>query len=171
MPAKPGAARRKRGRPPKFGRPSEVVALTLPEEVVRGLRHIDPDIAWAVVTLFEGKGTSRVAKRIPDAELVTIGGRQSLIVINAAVFTKLPGIRIVPLSGSRAFLALEPGHGMADLELAVLDRLDDKATSAREQQALKSLRTLLHQWRHDRTLRFHTRAIIVADRVPTRRAR
>jgi hypothetical protein len=111
--------RRKRGRPPKFGRPSEVVALTLPEEVVRGLRQIHPDIAWAVVTLFEGKGTTRVAKRTPDAELVTIGGRQSLIVINAAVFTK-------------------------------------------------PLRTLLHQWRHDRTLRFHTRAIIVADRVRSR---
>jgi hypothetical protein len=171
MSARRGAVRRKRGRPPKFGRPSEVVALTLPEEVVRGLRHIHPDIAWAVVTLFEGKGTKRAAKRNPDAELVTIGGRQSLIVINAGIFKKLPGVRIVPLSGSRAFLALEPGRGMADLELAVLDRLDDKTSGAREQRALKSLRVLLHQWRHDRTLRFHTRAIIVADRVPARRAR
>jgi hypothetical protein len=163
------AVRRKRGRPPKFGRPSEVVALTLPEEVVRGLRHIHPDIAWAVVTLFEGKGTNRATKRSPDAELVTIGGRQSLIVINAGVFKRLPGVRIVPLSGSRAFLALEPGRGMADLELAVLDRLDDKTAGAREQRALKSLRALLHRWRHDRTLRFQMRTIIVAERVPARR--
>ena len=46
-------ARRKRGRPPKFGRPGQVVALTLPEEVVAGLRRIDPDVAWAVVRLYE----------------------------------------------------------------------------------------------------------------------
>jgi hypothetical protein len=171
MSARRGFVQRKRGRPPKFGRPSEVVALTLPEEVVRGLRHIHPDVAWAVVTLFEGKGTTRDTKRNPDAELVTIGGRQSLIVINASVFKKLPGISIVPLSGTRAFLALQPGHGMADLELAVLDRLDDRTSGAREQRALKSLRALLHRWRHDRTLRFRTRAIIVAERVPARRTR
>ena len=42
--------RRTRGRPPKFGRPSQFVALTLPEEVVAGLRRIDADVAWAVVS-------------------------------------------------------------------------------------------------------------------------
>src|SRR6266849_3818367 len=34
-------ARRKRGRPSKFGCPGQVVAMTLPEEVVAGLRRID----------------------------------------------------------------------------------------------------------------------------------
>jgi len=41
-------ARGKRGRPPKFGRPSQMVALTLPEEVVRDCGRIDDDIAWAI---------------------------------------------------------------------------------------------------------------------------
>jgi hypothetical protein len=148
------------------------VALTLPEEVVRGLRRLHPDLAWAIVTLVEDKlprRAVRMAARQPDAELVTIAGRQSLIVVNAAVFKRLPGISIIPLSGTRAFLALEPGSGMADLELAVLDRLDDPTSDARERRALKSLRSLLHRWRHDRTLRFHTRAIIVVERIPARR--
>jgi hypothetical protein len=43
----------KRGRPQKFGRPSQVVALTLPEDVLRGLRKIHHDLGWAIVALFE----------------------------------------------------------------------------------------------------------------------
>lgn len=162
---------RKRGRPPKFGRPSEVVALTLPEEVVRGLRRLHPDLAWAVVTLVEDKLPRRAVRMAvqPDAELVTIADRQSLIVVNSGVFKRLSGISIIPLSGTRAFLALEPGHGMADLELAVLDRLEDPASDPRERRALRSLRGLLHRWRHDRALRFHTRAIIVVEQVHARR--
>jgi hypothetical protein len=40
----------KRGRPSKFGRPSQVVALTLPDEVVRGLRKLDRNETDAVGT-------------------------------------------------------------------------------------------------------------------------
>ncbi len=57
-----GEVGRKRGRPPKFGRPSEVVALTLPEEVVSGLRRLHPDLAWAVVTLVEDKLARRAGR-------------------------------------------------------------------------------------------------------------
>jgi hypothetical protein len=154
------------GRPPKFGRPSEVVALTLPEEVVRGLRRIHPDLAWAIVTLFEKKAkrASAVAAQ-PDTELVTIAERRALIVVNRAVFKSLPGINIIPLHGSRAFLALEPGRGMSDLELAVIDRLADQSVETRERKALAQLRSRLRTWRHDRGLRFHTRSIIVVERV------
>src|SRR5205814_914451 len=42
-------SRHKRGRPPKFGRPSRLVALTLPTQVIRGLRKLHPDLAWAIV--------------------------------------------------------------------------------------------------------------------------
>jgi hypothetical protein len=165
--------RGKRGRPPKFGRPSQVVALTLPEEVVRGLRRVHPDLAWAVVTLFEKqprRASSALQDRVqPDVELVTIADRRSLIVVNRAAFKKLPGVQIVPLDSRRAFLALEPGRGMADLELAVLDRIENAAVAAPERQALARLRNELRIWRHDRTLRFHSKAIIVAERVSARR--
>lgn len=155
----------RRGRPSKFGRPSQVVALTLPEEVVRGLRRVHSDLAWAVVTLFEKRPPAVVDEPQPDAELVTIADRRSLIVVNRAIFKSLPGIQIIPLSGNRAFLALDPGRGMADLELAVIDRLDAPAIEARERKALSALRSQLRKWRHDRTLRFHVRAIIVVERV------
>jgi len=164
-------ARGKRGRPPKFGRPSQMVALTLPEEVVRGLRRIDDDIAWAIVHVFEREAApAQVGNgRQPDAELVTIGDGRSLIVVNRTIFRQLPGVHIIPLSDTRAFLALEPGRGMSDLELAVVDRLDDRSVPPRERDGLARLQGQLREWRQDRRLRFHTRAIIEVERAARRR--
>jgi hypothetical protein len=161
--------RARRGRPSKFGRPSQVVALTLPDEVVRGLRKVHADIAWAIVTLFEKSPVAGAApaEAHPDVELVTIADRRSLIVVNRDTFKSLPGISVVPLHGNRAFLALESGSGMTGLELAVIDRLDDPAVDPRERKALKNLRAQLRALRHDRALRFHTRSIIVVERLPT----
>ncbi len=166
----PDSVRRKRGRPSKFGRPSEVVALTLPQEVVRGLRRIHTDLAWAIVMLFEKnpRRTAPPTDQAADAELVAIGDRRSLIVVNGAVLRMLPGIDIIPLAGNRAFLALEPGQGMADLELAVIDRLGDRNLDARERKALRGLRAQLRTWRQDPVLRFATQAIIVVERAASR---
>ena len=157
----------KRGRPSKFGRPSQVVALTLPEEVVRGFRKIHPDLGWAIVSLFEKTplGEPPPTGSVSDAELVTIADRRSLIVVNRSVLKSLPGVSIVPLNGNHAFLALEAGRGMADLELAVTDRLEDRKVGRRERKALSTLLVQLRAWRHDRRLRFHTRAIIVVERL------
>ena len=163
----------KRGRPQKFGRPSQVVALTLPEDVLRGLRKVHHDLGWAIVALFE-KSPARASvepEALPDVELVTVADRRSLIVVNRAVFRRLPGVSIVPLHGERAFLALEDGHGMTDLELAVIDSLDDQTVEPRERVALQSLRAQLRTWRHDRTLRFHARSIIVVERLSRRPSR
>src|SRR6266850_2799704 len=135
-------ARGKRGRPPKFGRPSQMVALTLPDEVVRRLRRIDDDIAWAIVHVFERDAAPVQAGngRQPDAELVRIGEGRS--------------------RDTRAFLALETERGMSDLELAVVDRLDDSSLPPRERDALARLQSQLRDWRRDRRLSFNTRAII-----------
>ena len=157
----------RRGRPSKFGRPSQVVALTLPDDVVRGLRKIDPDVGWAIVTLLE-KSPARASAQSnaqPDVELVTIADRRSLIVVNRAAISHLRGVSIVPLHGDRCFLALDAGRGMTDLELAVIDSLDDPSVEPRERKALKTLRVQLRAWRHDRTLRFHSRSIIVVERL------
>jgi hypothetical protein len=147
------------------------VALTLPDEVIRGLRKVHPDLAWAIVRLFEKRPPPVADEPQPDAELVAIAERRSLIVVNRAVFKTLPGINIIPLTGNRAVLALEPGRGMTDLELAVLDRLDDPSVDLSERKALGRLRAQLRAWRHDRVLRFHSRAIIVVERIPERRRR
>jgi len=58
---------------------------------------------------------------------------------------------------------------MSDLKLAVPDRLEVPSVEPREQQALGRLRTQLRTWRRDRALRFHTRAIIVVERIAQRR--
>jgi hypothetical protein len=160
----------KRGRPSKFGRPSQVVALTLPADVVTGLRRVDADVARAIVSLFEKSPVRRStdADPRPDVELVTIADRRSLIVVNRSVIQHLRGVSIVRLHGDRAFLALEEGKGMADLELAVVDGLDDPATDSRERAALQKLRSQLRAWRHDRSLRFRARSIIVVEHIRAR---
>ena len=163
----------RRGRPSKFGRPSQVVALTLPDDVVRGLRKIEPDVGRAIVTLFE-KSPARATLEPddqPDVELVTIADRRSLIVVNRAVINHLPGVNIVPLHGDRAFLALEEGRGTTDLELAVIDSLDDPALDSNERGALRKLRVQLRTWRNDRSLRFHTRSIIIVERLSAKARR
>lgn len=156
---------RKRGRPSKFGRPSRLVAATLPEEVIRGLRRVHPDLAWAIVSLFENREPLTAGTDYAGAELVDIGGRESLIVIDRSTLKRLPGVDIVPLAENRAFLALEPGCGMSDLETAVIHGLDQATPGEPGRGALLRFRKQLQAWRRDESLRFHTRAIIVVERV------
>ena len=158
---------KKRGRPSKFGRPGRVVALTLPEDVIDRLRRVHRDLGWAIVKLLDKD--SRPASRRgddaqPDVELVAVADRQSLIVVNREVIKNLPGVNIIPLTGNRAFLALDIDRGMSDLELAVIDRVGEPTLERRERRALEKLRAQLTAWRRDPRMRFHTRAIIVVER-------
>ena len=159
----------KRGRPPKFGRPGRLVALTLPDDVVGWLHEINPDPAWAIVSLFERqhRRTPVHEGEHPDVELVGIGGRRALIVVPQEAVGALHGVAVVPLGAGRAFLALESGKGMADLELAVIDRLQyaDPKLSATERRVLGSLREHLREWRHDQTMTCSTRSILVIERA------
>jgi hypothetical protein len=170
----PRARRGKRGRPPKFGRPGRVVALTLPEEVVLGLRKVNADLAWAIVTLFEKTAKNGSVSRHPanEAELVSVGGPRSLIVVPRELFVSLnlPGVSIIPLHDDRAFLALQPGRGMSDLVLAVDDRLAAASLDRRKAAALRRLRAQLRQWRSSARLRCEARTIIVVERSRSRRS-
>ncbi len=162
------SASKRRGRPSKFGRPSRVVALTLPEDVIDQLRRVHNDLGWAIVKLLDKAPRAagpRGDETQPDVELVTIAERRCLIVVNPEVIRNLPGVNIIPLGGSRAFLALDIDRGMSDLELAVSDRLGDLAIDRRERRALTGLRAHLTTWRRDHGLQLHTRAIIVVERL------
>lgn len=153
----------RRGRPPKFGRPSQVVAVTLPDEVIRGLRRINHDLGWAIVTLLgsQPQHGPRTERRRRVAELVGIGRGHSLIVVDRALVRRLPGVDLVPLNAEQAFLAVAPGHGLSDIELAVLDRLESGRLGESERAALTALRVQMREWRRDRGLRFHARGIII----------
>lgn len=159
------------GRPTKFGRPSKLVALTIPLDVLATLERLDRDPARAIVALVEnGTDPARreAEKSPPNAELVQLTRHAALIVVNTDVVATLPGVSMLPLDAKRAFLALEPGSGLADLELAVQDRLDTPESSEGEREALDEMKHLLRLWRRDPTLRFESRAIIVALRRPGR---
>jgi hypothetical protein len=164
------AAAKRRGRPSKFGRPSRVVALTLPEDAIDRLRRIHRDLGWAILKLLdkEQPGAERREATQPDVELVTVADRRSLIVVNPEVIKNLPGVSIIPFSGSRAFLALDIDRGMSDLELAVSDRLGVAAIERAERRALVALRAHLTAWRRDQALQVRTRAIIVVERLQNR---
>ena len=153
-------SQRKRGRPPKFGRTADLVSLTLPRDVITWLETIDDDLAWAIVKLHERATKGRVAQ-VQVAQLVRFPGNKALILVNPDLFGKVPGISCIPLADGRAFLALDHGKGVADLELAVLDHLEDPEIDARQRDALKRLRSLLKQWRQE-GIQFEPRSIIVA---------
>jgi hypothetical protein len=145
------------------------VSLTLPDDVIQALRRVHRDLGWAIVKLLTDEGRVSTARQKaeeqPDVELVPVDDRRSLIVINQEVIRTLPGVNIVPLSGARAFLALDVHCGMSDLELAVVDRLRHDTLAPRERQALTTLRTHLGGWRGDAKVQVHTRAILVVERL------
>jgi hypothetical protein len=164
--------RRRRGRPSKFGRPSRVVAVTLPEDVISKLHRLHRDLGWAIVKLIDSQASPRSKPYQetepdlePDVELVTVADRRALIAVNREVIRNLPGVNIIPLSGTRAFLALDIDRGLSDLELAVNDTLVSSTLGRRERQGLVTLQAQLRTWRKDQGLRFHTRAIIVVERL------
>jgi hypothetical protein len=162
-----------RGRPPKFGRPSEVVALTLPQDVVLALERFHPDIGRAIVNVVEEKlgSPQRVSGDTEPAMLARISSRHSLISVDSSLLQALPDIQAVPHQGNRAFLALEPGQGLADLELAVIDRLEDPSVGESELRALSRFRSCLRSWRRDPELTFQIRSIIVVHQKSFLRGR
>jgi len=154
--------RRKRGRPQKFGRAAQLINLTVPSDVISWLESIDDDMAWALVKVFERSTKNRV-KHVEVAELVRFPGDAALIVVRPELFASLPGVSLIHIAEGRALLALEHGKGVADLELFVLDRLEDRKLTSAEKQALEQLRAMLRGWRQQ-GIRFESRSLIVARR-------
>ncbi len=126
------------------------------------LKTLHQDPAWAIVKLHEQDVRRR--RPVALAELVPLPERRALIVVNVVALSHIPGVNIIPLADGRGFLALQPGKGVADLELAVIDRLEAPRLVAAEREALAALRDKLRQWRQE-GVRFESRAIIVGTGV------
>ena len=155
----------KRGRPAKFDRPSRLVAMTLPEEVIAALRYRNLDLAKAVVELV-GESVDRAGKRAvtETVSLVPVAPRRFLITIDASAVRHLPGCELVPFGSDAAFLALQSGRGLSDLALAVEDRLDEPRIDERERTALVRILAALHEWRRDPNFSDEARSIVVLKR-------
>jgi hypothetical protein len=154
-----------RGRPLKFGRPSRTVTLTLPDDAVEWLQSLHEDPAWAIVGLFERARRPARTSLHAVAELVQLPGRRGLILVRPELLRHVRGAAVVPLSDGRAFIALSGAGGAADLEVAILDRLESADVTAAERSQLTEFRTQLRAWRHE-GLKFHPRSILVAERRP-----
>jgi hypothetical protein len=157
----------KRGRPLKFGRHAQLVTLTLPDDVIQWLGTIHKDLAWAIVKLHERAAKARKSPQTKLADLVQLPGQRALILVTPEPFRHVKDVSVIPLADGRGFLALAPGKGAADLELAVLDRLDAPAIEAQERASLVKFRALLKQWRQE-GIDFESRSIIVARRDAAR---
>jgi hypothetical protein len=158
----------RRGRPPKFGRPAVVVTLTLPEDVLDALRSVHRDPGWAIVQLVEpmlsdGKRAGRPRTPKPVAELVRLLGGRSLIVVQPDIFAGLRGVSTIPLADGGAFLAFDHDAGPADLEIALLDRLDEESAKGTRRAQLLQAREIVRAWRQDAGLVFRTKSIILVE--------
>jgi hypothetical protein len=146
------------------------VALTLPEDILGALRQVHPDPARAIVKLVEGSSAraSGEENQKPLAELVAVGSRRSLIVVDRWAFQNLPAVSLIPISDDRAFLAFKKGKDSGALELELIDRLEQPAVDLAEHDALNELRSCLREWRHDPALKFLFRSILILERGPRR---
>jgi hypothetical protein len=163
-----GRPRARRGRPPKFGQPSHLVALTLPKEVLAALRTIHQDPGWAIVQLVDpilNDRTHRLRPKSPAAlaELVHLPGRRALIVVQPQVFTRLRGVSTIPLADGRAFLAFDGPGGLAELEVAILDQLEAAPPRSAQRAQLAQARGIVRSWRRNPRLVFRTKSILVVE--------
>ena len=147
------------GRPPKYGRPSRAVTVTLPEDVLDGLGAIDTDVGRAIVKLTERRG-ARVRPPGP-AELATYGNHAVIIVNPARALKRLAGVQLVPVGNGRALISLSRPHSIPDLELAVRDAIERGDMSAPERHTLKAIVEILQRARRSRGVSLEERTIIV----------
>jgi hypothetical protein len=150
-----------RGRPPKFGRPAQAVTITLPDDVVRALRTVDPDLSRAIVRLAEKSGTALVPR--PPVELTHYGHSAVIVVASGKAIGRLAGVELVPLPDGRALISLDSKTGVAEFEVLVRDALDMGGVPASERVVLEALGDILRAARRSRKVSLHQRSIIVLE--------
>ena len=155
-----------RGRPRKFGRPAQPVTVTLPDDVVRALRTVDPDLSRAIVRLAETSRSSFVQR--PPVELTYYGHSAVIIVTPRKGIERLPGVELVPLPDGRALISLDRQTGVAEFEVMVRDALDTDGVPPAERTVLEALADILRTARRSRTLSLRERSIIVLESESTR---
>ena len=137
-----------------------------------GFSTFSPNVAFApnVVSIIgatsgsggaANQGTNVILTRIKFVRRAGFVG--TLFIFLARLFDGLSGVSVIRLSDGRGFLALQPGKGYADLELAVVDMIDAVNVSPERRKALVEIRKQLREWRQSGLL-FEARSILVVER-------
>jgi hypothetical protein len=158
----------RRGRPSKFGRPSQPVTITLPDDIVAAFRAIDPDLSRAIVHVAEAAGAKLVPR--PAVELTRYGHSAVIVLKPNKAIEQLPGVALVPLPDGRALISLDKDKGIAEFEVLVRDALDSDATPPADRAMLQQLGDILRSARGSRQVRLRQRNIIVLETTTRRTA-
>ena len=149
------------GRPPKYGRPSRVVTLTLPEDVIASLGAFDADLGRAIVGLAESKSANVTPARPVE---INSYGRHAVIVVTAVkTLKRLHGVQLVPIGGGRSLISLDPPPSIPRFEVEVRDVLERDDVKGDERQALEAIADVLRQARRSGGAKLQERTIIVLE--------
>src|SRR6185436_15284274 len=162
--------RQRRGRPPKYGRQSRAIALTLPEDVIERLTAIDADLGRAIVQLVERAPQPRTPPP-RSAEVVPYGPRAVIIVSPVRALAKISGVQLIPIGSGRALISLETRNAIPKLELDIRDAIDRGDVGARERQTLEAIAGILRDARMSKATAIEERTVIVLQAKRRRRRR
>lgn len=161
MPIRSALPSPRRGRPRKFGAPSRAVTLTLPENVIDALEHVDRDLSRAVVRVAQPEIRKRPHAA---AELSTFGSRAVIVITPTSTLERHMGVMLVPLSDGRALISFDESMTPARLELKIEDALEDDTLQPADLEILASIRELLKEARRSSSVTLSQRSIIVLER-------
>ena len=139
----------RRGRPPKFTRPSRTITVTLPDDVLEALAGFDSDIGRAIVRLAMSVGSKH---HHAGVEVATFGSRAVIVVNPTRALSGMTGVELVPLADGRSLIALDDEMSEPQFELAVRDALDRNDVTAADRLLLERLAAVLQDARRTGTL-------------------
>jgi hypothetical protein len=157
------------GRPPKYGRASRAVTVTLPDDVIARLATIDVDLGRAIVALAERR-TPKHARPPRPAEIASYGKHAVIVVTPVRALRRLAGVQLVPIGNGRALIALGRSHSIPGLELQIGDVIAGNGVSADERRALTAIADILRRTRRSRGVSLEERMIIVLESARQRRS-
>jgi len=131
---------KKGGRPRKFAEPSQPITITLPNSTLRQLQDFDSDRGRAIVKLARNAANKSPADH-PLVEILEMAHNTGLVVIGPAPsLAKIRFIQLVEVAPARYLLALSPGHGFHELEIALNDLLSELGPAyARDRELISQL--------------------------------
>lgn len=156
------------GRPRKYSRPSRVVSVTLPEDVLASLGAVDVDLGRAIVTLAERKGLPRVTP-VRHAELAAYGSHAVIVVTPAKALKRIAGVQLVPIGNGRALISLKGTGSIPQFELGLGDALEQANVGPSERLTLEAIAEILRKTRRSRSVTLEERTIIVLEGKRRRR--